>query len=784
MAIGHAQRPPRGGRMGMGASRGSFGGGSRTGSSFGSMGGFAKPAPKPSFSPRPMAAPPSPVNINIGSPGRSFGGGGGGLMGVIVGNAVSAGVGIASAAIVNKMHENSQIKLAEKQAAAVQTAQSNAAAQPSVAAAGFNTAAAQVAAQEVTQNYAAQPAASEYTQTSDIYGNNAASGAGEVPPTNTVTQTASTGGAGKKKKFPWWIIAIAAGVLLIAGAVFGFLYFRNAKHKKEAEQARIEAINSKFDKADEYYNQKKFEKAIETYQAVLDEELADEEIERAYVGIADSYVGLAKEETEKGNYDKAVSDYGKAQDALNNVKEWTIYKSDYEACLKEIESGKKKAEELKESGKEVGSETPGTVVPAPINLQDTGDTLTIYVWNDEWKDFFWKYMPGVTYTKLPDIDGYEKYPLEGKLGNLDVVFKQIPSTDGAYQDALDKAIKQGEDVDIFLVEADYAKRYTVDGVAMPLSNLGITDAELADQYAYTQQIVSSGGVLYGSSWQTCIGGMVYDRAIARQVLGTDDPDAVQAMVSDWDKFEEVAAKMQKAGYRMTPYSEFTYRVFANNVTTPWIVNNSINVDDNIIRWRDMTERMVNSGQTNAGSIWSTYDEFYHHSAFCVFGPAWYIKYCMSYESFDPNKKSIADEGEWGLCEGPESFFWGGTWLVVSANSDNLKTSADVIRTMTLDQTILEKLVENEGQDPNSKQLMAKYANDASFGSPILGGQNPYTIFATAGDKIDVPYQTEYDSFINEVFIDEMNEYFSGNKGYNEAYDNFVARVKYQYPFLN
>lgn len=117
MAIGHAQRPPRGGRMGMGASRGSFGGGSRTGSSLGSMGGFAKPAPKPSFSPRPMAAPPSPVNINIGSPGRSFGGGGGGLMGVIVGNAVSAGVGIASAAIVNKMHENSQLKLAEQQAA-------------------------------------------------------------------------------------------------------------------------------------------------------------------------------------------------------------------------------------------------------------------------------------------------------------------------------------------------------------------------------------------------------------------------------------------------------------------------------------------------------------------------------------------------------------------------------------------------------------------------------------------------------------------------------------------
>ena len=62
--------------------------------------------------------PSSPMTMRIGnSAGRMVSrSAGGGLVGSLLGNAVSAGVGVASAAIVNKIHENSQIKLQEKQA--------------------------------------------------------------------------------------------------------------------------------------------------------------------------------------------------------------------------------------------------------------------------------------------------------------------------------------------------------------------------------------------------------------------------------------------------------------------------------------------------------------------------------------------------------------------------------------------------------------------------------------------------------------------------------------------
>ena len=143
MAIGVGRGHSRGGRPGMGgggfrgASSGVRSGGGFRGASgglggAGGLGGFGGAggaggfgggfsAPKINQAPRPTSfgTHSSPVNININNAPKYYGGGGGGgVMSSLISSAVSAGVGVASAAIVNKMHENSQAKLAEKQAEA------------------------------------------------------------------------------------------------------------------------------------------------------------------------------------------------------------------------------------------------------------------------------------------------------------------------------------------------------------------------------------------------------------------------------------------------------------------------------------------------------------------------------------------------------------------------------------------------------------------------------------------------------------------------------------------
>ena len=84
---------------------------------------------------------------------------------------------------------------------------------------------------------------------------------------------------------------------------------------------------------------------------------------------------------------------------------------------------------------------------------------------------------------------------------------------------------------------------------MPVKDLGITDADLANQYQYTKDIVTdSSGVLKGVSWQGCPGVMFYSREVAKDVFGTDDPAEIQEYVKDWDTFNETAETLKAKGY--------------------------------------------------------------------------------------------------------------------------------------------------------------------------------------------------------------------------------------------
>ena len=81
-------------------------------------------------------------------------------------------------------------------------------------------------------------------------------------------------------------------------------------------------------------------------------------------------------------------------------------------------------------------------------------------------------------------------------------------------------------------------------------DVGLTDDDLKDQYQYTKDIVTVDGVQKGTTWQATPGLFAYRRSIAEDVLGTDDPTEVQAALSDWDKFNDVAEKAAAKGYKM------------------------------------------------------------------------------------------------------------------------------------------------------------------------------------------------------------------------------------------
>ena len=413
---------------------------------------------------------------------------------------------------------------------------------------------------------------------------------------------------------------------------------------------------------------------------------------------------------------------------------------------------------------------------------DEGKVLNIEVWNEEFK------------SRITDhYEGYEAVDATtGKIGDVTVNWHITPSDDNAYQNNLDSKLPGNVDaaaddkIDIFLVEADYALKY-VDAevnVAMPLSELGITDADLSKQYQYTKDVVTdANGELRGASWQACSAGLIYNRKIAQEVLGVSEPEEVQEYVKDWDAFNATAAKLKEKGYNITSTVNDTYRVYSNNVSAPWVTEDGkVAVDANIDKWVTDSKALVDAGETTTAELWSddwSKGFFEDSPVFCYFGPAWLINFSMHADE----DGSVAKAGGWGLTTGPQGFYWGGTWICAAQGTDNPTLVKDIILKMTTDDKVMEDIAVKDSDCVNNKDVLDKLANDAEFGNAILGGQNPYAMLAAGAELVDMSNISIYDQGCNEEFQRAMKNYFDGNATYEEALAQFNSAVTEKYPEL-
>ena len=417
---------------------------------------------------------------------------------------------------------------------------------------------------------------------------------------------------------------------------------------------------------------------------------------------------------------------------------------------------------------------------APVAAEEAeGKVLNIYCWNEEFKSRLIDHYPG-----YEEVDA-----TTGKIGDVDVKWNITPSQDNAYQNNLDEnllaqADKAADDkIDLFLVEADYALKYTGTEFALDVKSLGLTDEELANQYKYTQDIVTDqDGVLKGLSWQGCPGVLIYNRAAATEVFGADDPETVQAKVADWDTFVATAQELKDAGYNIVSSANDTYRVYSDNVTSPWVVDGKINIDENIVKWVEDSKALVDAGETGTHDLWS--DDwsrgFYPDGkVFAYFGPAWLIDFCMAADT----EGSIANEGGWGAVEGPQGFSWGGTWICAAAGTDNASLVADIMRQMTTNPEVMKEIVLKDNDFVNNKAVMEELAADESYGDAVLGGQNALAMFCAGADKIDKSFISPYDQACTEEFQRAMKNYFEGNATYEEALDLFYKAVVEKHPEL-
>lgn len=429
---------------------------------------------------------------------------------------------------------------------------------------------------------------------------------------------------------------------------------------------------------------------------------------------------------------------------------------------------------------------------APVAAAE-GKTLNIWVWNDEFQSRFNTYYPEVKEVAK------DKSTTTLKDGTV-VKWTINPNDKNNYQDKLDQALLTQETaaadnkIDIFLVEADYALKYVNSDYTLDVKkDIGLTDTDLANQYQYTKDIVTDKNKAQkGTTWQATPGLFAYRRSIAKAVLGTDDPTKVQEALSDWTKFDSVAKQASAKGYKMLSGFDDSYRTFSNNVSAPWVTDSTVTVDANIMNWVTQTKTYTTDKYNNKTILWDNKwaaDQGPSGKVLGFFYSTWGINFTLLGNSLKtPTKEGGKEEvgngayGDYAVCQGPQGYYWGGTWICAAKGTDNVATVQNVMKTLTCDSTIMKKITTDTQDYTNNKAAMEELAG-SDFKSAFLGGQNHIKLFAEVAPKIDMSKAGAYDQGCNEAFQTAFHDYFNGTVDLAKAKANFEKAIKEKYPDL-
>ena len=428
---------------------------------------------------------------------------------------------------------------------------------------------------------------------------------------------------------------------------------------------------------------------------------------------------------------------------------------------------------------------------ASVSLAE-GSVLNVWCWNDEFQSRFNDYYPEV---KEIAADKSTTTLNDGTI----VKWTINPNENNNYQNKLDEALlaqdsaAEDDKIDIFLIEADYALKYVDSPYTLDVrADIGLTDDELAGQYKYTQDIASADGVLKGVTWQATPGLFAYRRSIAKDILGTDDPAEVQTYLSDWDKFNEVAAKAAEKGYKMLSGYDDSYRTFSNNVSAPWVDGTTVKVDPNIMKWVEQTKEFTDKGYNNKSSLWNDVwaaDQGPTGKVFGFFYSTWGINFTLLGNSLatpvaEGGKEEVGNGiyGDYAVCEGPQAYYWGGTWICAAAGTDNTATIKNVMEKLTCDKDIDKQITLDTQDYTNNVEAMNEIAN-SDYQSAFLGGQNHIALFAKSAEKIDMSNAGPYDQGCNEGIQAAFKDYFDGAVDMNGAKANFEKTIMEKYPEL-
>ena len=252
----------------------------------------------------------------------------------------------------------------------------------------------------------------------------------------------------------------------------------------------------------------------------------------------------------------------------------------------------------------------------------------------------------------------------------------IETTDSvSYQEKLDAVFSDGVDApDIFTCDEAYARKYLASDNTIALNDLGIDYAELTNMFDYTLRFAADDdNVIKGLAWKACPTGVFYERSLAEEYLGTQDPNQLAASFATWDAILDSARTVNEASEGdvklLAGYTE-TFDAYLSTREAGWIMDGTVNVDPNLEGFFDFAKTLYQEDLTFRAERWSGSweDKMSNKSVVSYWGSLQFAKYELA---LNPGEGTAVNPtaGDWGITTAPVSYYSGGSWVMASKYCD-------------------------------------------------------------------------------------------------------------------
>jgi len=362
---------------------------------------------------------------------------------------------------------------------------------------------------------------------------------------------------------------------------------------------------------------------------------------------------------------------------------------------------------------------------------------------------------------------------------------------GQAKEKYDTYFLSGDDIDLYTAEAGWILSYLESSNAAPITDAGLTKSDFPDAYDYTMKIGESGGKQMAVSFQAAPGGFAYRSDLAEQYLDVKSPDEMQALVSDWDKFKETAKTVAEKSNKATALTASLggmWQAFSSVRKEAWVTGGELNISKEVESFLEMGKEYRSNGWVTKVSQWTPEWNALAQTdkTMGYFASTWGVKDTGT----DKDNGFLVDSmgaskgktyGKWAMCEGPQNFFWGGTWLVAHPKADNGNEVQGIMKYFCADYDGMKKYAEKTGDYVNNKKVMGDLVAAGTNKNGALGGQDQFQLFDKVAGKIsfDPSQVTKDDQTIKDLFMDAASSYADGSKGYatvDDAIQTFKENV--------